>query len=52
MAKHLLGNCAINIGNDNFIIPLPAINVTLASGRSLVCSGNRKFHFVHTGSQI
>lgn len=44
---YLLCYSAINIGNDNFIVPFPFVEVTQTSGGTLVGGGDAEFDFVH-----
>lgn len=44
--KHILGDGAINVRDDDFVIPVPQVNGSFAAACALVLGGDAKCHVI------
>lgn len=46
--KYILGDGAINVRDDDFVIPVPQINGALTAACALVLGGDAKCHIIRS----
>lgn len=49
---NLLGYSTIDIGNDDFVIPSPLVQMAQAPGGALISCGDAEFDFVHAIPEV
>ena len=53
VSQHVgLSDRAVDVGNDNFVGPLPEVQVAAAAGRALVCGCHAELNFVHARQEV